>query len=134
MRIGRWVRAAGWSVGLLGCLGCAAPQGSRAEPPAAIPQALETSGAPAQPTGWRFRTGTPLPLLTVVNDYPVVQHVFLDAAPLGTVTAGAAATFPVPAGVHAIVCADSADVDDNPTRVEESFDPGYGYVYRLTAE
>jgi hypothetical protein len=42
-------------------------------------------------------------------------------------------TFAVPQGVHVIVCADSDDPTDNPTQIEETFDPGYGYTYRLHA-
>jgi hypothetical protein len=81
----------------------------------------------------RQRTGEPGPSLIVVSDYPITQHVFVDGEPLGIVAPGTTMTFAVPQGVHVIVCADSDDPTDNPTQIEETFDPGYGYTYRLHA-
>ncbi len=76
----------------------------------------------------------PTPTLTIVSSYPVRQFVFVNAEPVGEVAAGETATFDVPAGRHVVICADSSDLQDNPSRVEVIFEEGYGYTYRLDAE
>ena len=109
----------------------AAPAGASASP------SNPTSDSTAQAAGRRLprhRTGHEAPQLTIVSEYPVAQYVFVDEEPVGTVLPGATTTFTVPEGVHQIVCADSADPADNPTEIEETFDFGYGYTYRLHAE
>ncbi len=123
------------SVSLLVALGC----GGRAAPPAtatAKPPTADTTAPPASPAGPLVRTptDTATPTLTIVNDYPIAQHVFVDAGRLGEVAAGARATFVVPAGAHRLECADSAEQDSDPARVEVTFEPGFGYTYRLTGE
>ena len=39
-----------------------------------------------------------------------------------------------PSGVHTLTSADSADQDDNPVSITESFESGFSYSYEITPE
>jgi hypothetical protein len=128
---------------VMALIGVFTPGGCTTPPPLASPPA-PSAAVPAEPspdstaetTGSRLprhRTDEPIASLTIVSDYPIAQQVFVDGEPIGAVAPGETATFTVPEGVHRVVCADSEDPSDNATEIEETFDLGYGYTYRLHA-
>ncbi len=73
-------------------------------------------------------------LLTIINDYPLEQHVFVEGSHLGAVPPSSSAAFGVPLGSHTVVCADSPHPGDNPSSFVATFQAGYAYTYRLTGE
>jgi hypothetical protein len=82
----------------------------------------------------RQYTGQASPTLIVRNRFPITQHVFLDSKPLGKVETMSDASFEVSAGVHTLTSADSADQDQNPVSVTESFESGFSYSYEIAPE
>lgn len=133
-RRSRTHRTIGLVVGLLATAGCS----RAAKPPTPLPAVGTVKGAdarPSQPIALpRTRTGAAGASLSLVNAFPIEQHVFVDGNHLGSVAAGTSAAFAVPLGSHDIICADSADPASNPTRVTAVFEPGYEYTYRLSVE
>ncbi|HSC87992.1 MAG TPA: hypothetical protein VLC09_12005 [Polyangiaceae bacterium] len=69
------------------------------------------------------------PSLTVRNDFPIPQHVFVDWVHRGELEPKGTRTFELTAGTHTVTCADSSDPDRNPLTITESFDAGYAYSY-----
>jgi hypothetical protein len=67
----------------------------------------------------------------VRNDFPVTQHVFIDGALRGTVGTGQSRSFNVSPGSHEVLCADSANVADNPVRERCSVAQGEVYEMRV---
>jgi hypothetical protein len=114
--------------------GPSAPSGAqaRASPSSSSNQQPGRARAPARLE--RKYTGQATPTLVVKNEFPIGQHVFLDQKPLGKIEASSTATFEVPVGVHTLTSADSADQDDNPVSITESFEPGFSYSYAITPE
>ena len=135
--MGKHRRLATALLGVLALGGCARPlpPASRPDPSTAVPAepAPDPERRASDSRLERHRTNERSPSLTLISDYPVAQTVFVDGVPLGSVAPGETATFAVPSGVHRIVCADSEDPSDNATEIEETFDLGYGYTYRLRA-
>lgn len=76
-------------------------------------------------------TGQAAPSLSVKNDFPIAQHVFIDWQPRGVLAPAASQTFDVGVGTHTITCADSQNPDDHPAVVTESFATGYAYSYEI---
>src|SRR5512145_1891942 len=104
------------------------------KPPARAPAAVTEKPVAIAPTPIslpRSPSGTPGASLTLVNDFPIAQHVFAAGVLLGSVAAGTSASFPVPLGTREIVCADSPDATNNPTSLVATFESGFEYTYRL---
>ena len=76
-------------------------------------------------------TGQAQPSLTVKNGFPSAQHVFVDWVEQAVLPPSASRVFELNRGTHTVTCSDSADPDDNPAVVTESFDTGYAYSYEI---
>ena len=106
--------------------------------PATTP--LPLSVGPAASTGSAPTAITPAPTseadatLTIINEYPTMQYVFVDGTLVGSVASRTRATYAVDPGPHRIVCSDSTSREDNPTHLQGDFQPGYDHLYRLTME
>jgi hypothetical protein len=108
------------------------PQAPREAQPVSSAPGPKSARAPARLA--RRYTGQATPTLVVNNRFPIGQHVFLDSKPLGKVGTSSTATFEVPAGVHTLTSADSADQDDNPVSITERFEAGFSYSYDIAPE
>jgi hypothetical protein len=80
-----------------------------------------------------FFTGQSQPTLSIRNDYPVLQYIFVDGQYLGTVATGSTKTFDVSLGKHTITAADSRDGTVYPVSATDTFNTGYSYAYRVYA-
>jgi hypothetical protein len=78
-------------------------------------------------------TGQAQPSLLVKNGFPRTQHVFVDWVERAVLAPAASERLELATGTHTVTCADSADPDDNPAAVTESFDTGYAYSYEIRA-
>jgi hypothetical protein len=74
-------------------------------------------------------TGQAQPTLVLVNNYPVMQHIFVDEQEVGTVACGASQSFPLALGRHDVVASDSSNIHDNP--VSDVTEAAGGYRYTL---
>ena len=118
----------------LGPGGPSAPSGAQARPSPASSSNQQPGRARDPARLERKYTGQATPTLVVKNEFPIAQHVFLDQKPLGKIETSSSVTFEVPVGVHTLTSADSADQDDNPVTITESFEPGFSYSYAITPE
>lgn len=138
-----------WFGSMIGLAACSVTSAPPTDPPAPRPIATELAPAPAdsssavarsdppdagRATLERELTGQEQPTVVVRNGYPKSQHVFIDGRAVGTVASGQSATFAVTEGVHTVTGADSADPDDHPSSVTETFERGYAYRYVITAK
>ena len=112
-------------------LGCSGPPGARAPASRAVPgpAARHVGHAPALLE--KAFTGQARPSLLVKNGFPRTQHVFVDWVERAVLVPEASERLEVGIGTHTVTCADSADPDDNPAAVTESFDTGYAYSYEI---
>jgi hypothetical protein len=119
---------------------CSAPPPNSPGGPHAPQEAQPVSSAPRPKSARaparlaRKYTGQATPTLVVNNRFPIGQHVFLDSKLLGKVGTSSTTTFEVPAGVHTLTSADSADQDDNPVSITERFETGFSYSYDIAPE
>lgn len=125
----------GWLLCLGLCaLGCsAAPHVASSPPPKTALPAAEPPGAVtrAPATLQKTFTGQQQPSLLVKNGFPIAQHLFVDWVQQAVLAPASSQSFELAPGTHTITCADSADPDDHPAAVTETFDPGYAYAYEL---
>jgi hypothetical protein len=127
-----------WSLSALLLLACGGPTAPAAS--AATASTATASANPIAPARAAARTkssldrsfsGADQPSLVVHNGFLTPQHVFIDWSHQTVLAPQASHVFPLAVGTHTITCSDSADPDDNPESVTETFDAGYAYRYRI---
>lgn len=132
----RWLE-----MGLVFSLGCSAaarpdlPVTSPVATPSATPPPLPGAEATVPPSAGALSkayTGGARPALLIRNSFPVAQHVFIDWEPRGRLAPGASQIFELSPGAHTITCADSPNVDDNPSTITEVLEAGFSYEYRIS--
>ena len=121
--------------GAVGLVFCAALGCSTAPPPSVAPVAKPALAPPARaPVALQKKyTGQAQPSLVVENGFPIAEHVFIDWVHVAVLPSAASRRFALQPGTHTLTCADSADPDDRPATITESFEAGYAYAYVLHA-
>ena len=116
-------------LGLLLLSACGASSPAVSYPPAGQ---VNVQAQPAVPPGVQAQyTGQAQPTLSLINEYPVTQYLFMDQQLLGMVPCGQQGNFAVTEGPHVFLSADSANPNDNPARLDIHVAPGTAYAYRI---